>query len=239
MPERTHTVIDSDRARLIAQYRHEEKQLHDAESRLAAERRFSVPGDGTGTKIDPLAQYGNKLTHQEFEAKLLPLLPSNVRIEDNPNDPAKLRWVYQIVKDPITGRTDRLYVKAYYKGVLPERSIMHYKTELRPVTGLYKGSRKETGGIILSRKDMPAMEKVAADNPAGYTFRPKDPDAIRPGWVKETDYGTEAIPGWRTVLLYLMAHKILTKTQVENVFGVDNTPEWQGHTGGAKVSTLW
>lgn len=232
MPKSTH-VIDSEKAALIAEYREIEKNVNDHEKQIERER-YLVLKDGTaGTRVDPLHQWGRQMSHTELESKILPYLPSSFGFDDHPGK-ANTRWLYQIVNG------ERVYITAYGKGFIPERSIHWSKDVIRPVSGLYKKRLREVGGVTLSGRDMPSLEKVRnSDAPGGFEYKAKDENALMPGWRRDFEVGPEKIRGWRTVVIYLKNAGVLSPEIAEQLFGADDTPEWAGHIGKAKVSTPW
>lgn len=234
-------VNDTERQAKVAGYAEQDKQASEAEARLAADRHLVLKEGVTGTKVDPLPQFGRTYTHVEFELKLLPLLPARFHIADHPSNPA-MRWIWEEVRGA-DGQTSRLYVTAYYRGVVPEKSIFYAKENIRPVSGIYRDSLKGARGqrASISSRDMPKM--VHKDNPdsiIGYDLVPESGNqADLPGWTKDIEMGSEKIRGWRTILIYLIANGAISLTQAENTFGPADTPEWAGHTGKAPVSTKW
>lgn len=232
MPTSAH-VIDSERADLIAEYRKIEQEINSHEDQLKAERYLDLSGGTTGTRVDPLKQWGRQMSHTELEKKIAPYLGSQFFCADHPTKP-DTRWIYQLIGN------DRVYVTAYNKGFLPEQSIHYVKEVIRPISGLFRKRLKEVGGVALSGRDTPELKKVAnSEAPGGFVYEPKDPNALMPGWRKDYQLGPERIRGWRTVVIYLKNAGVLNTQTAETIFGAQDTPEWQGHMGKAKVTTPW
>ncbi len=207
-----------------------EQEKRDEQNRKNLEREKSLKIDNVvGSRVDPMAQYGRYMQYEDFEKKLLPLLPERFHIIDHPNRPG-MRWLYEDILNPETHQAERLHITAYCKGPLPEKSIHYAKNEIRPV--------RNAGPI--SAKDMPKMKRIPAPHlPGGYDFVPVDETAVLPGWEKDTDLGAEHVRGWRTNLLKLISNGAITVTQAERVFGAGDSPEWAGHVGKTRVTTPW
>jgi hypothetical protein len=107
----------------------------------------------------------------------------------------------------------------YERGWTPEHSIMMLvEKEIADVDVL---SRRKS----ISRADLPKSEYIRGE---GFVF---DPTVTRPGFRKIKQVGREVTRGWRTVLIRLLVQGVITLTDVERVFGSDNTPNWAMHTG--------
>lgn len=176
-------------------------------------------------------QQGRSMTHEDFEAKLIKLLPQ-MRFVPHPKNPTKR--VYYIVEP--TGVLSQFCIAE--AGRVPENSIMDrvYEDVLSPET--YRPD------YVLSRKDLPKSEIVPHKfNPdgtlaeLGYVDFGKD--TLMPGFERKIVAYSEVVRGWRTVLALLIFAGLLTVSDVEREFGVQDKPSWAGVTGRRSKATPW
>lgn len=165
-------------------------------------------------------QIGQKMFASELELRLKKLSP-NLLFEVNPFNATK-KALYHVRRGE-----GKVFICAYENGVMPEHSIMKVKEEL--VRDLSVG----VPGAPLNRKDLPKHEFVPGN---GFVFD----DTVAPlGFKKVLIPWGEYIRGWRTVTIRLVEQKIVTPTQVENIFGADNRPEWARHMGHKDIQLPW
>ncbi len=175
-----------------------------------------------GSKGDLEAQLGRSLDANIFEQKLQTILPSNVVIFHNPEN-SNSRGILQL--------NPKRLIAAYKGGLMPEFSQMRVVEEDVFVGG---------DGFKFSAKDMPKMEKVDdPTSPVGYSFAPADGQKALPGWERRKKFWNEETRGWRTVLVMLVIHGIISGETAERVFGRPNTAEWKGHLGHGERTTRW
>ena len=170
-------------------------------------------------------QLGRSFTPLELDARLKKLNP-NLLSEVHPHKSDK-RCLYWLT------RQGKKYITTYENGFIPEHSIWAYKEEEVPDTDFMRS--KEVGGYIvnhINKKDIPKSE-YSADK--GLTFE----DNVNPGYTKVSIPYMEAKRGWRTVLTYIVKEFIATPTEVESIFGSDDSAGWARNMGKSKVVNLW
>jgi hypothetical protein len=160
-------------------------------------------------------QLGQKMFSTDLEKRLKKLNPDLI-FEDNPYNPTK-KALYVARRG-----AGKVYVCAYERGIMPERSVMRVKEE---VTRDYSVQK-------LDRKDLPKHEVTAN----GIKF---EDDALLPGFKKTLIPYGEAIRGWRTVAVKIVEQKLNTPAEIENIFGRDDTANWANHMGHQRIALPW
>jgi hypothetical protein len=161
-------------------------------------------------------QQGRPLLHTEFENRLKKLLP-DVFFLDHPTN-LKVKGAYT------EHDGQRFYIGAYFKGLMPERSVMKLKEEI-------VWDRSTTH---IDRKNVPEQTFIP-----GIGLVKKDPNALTPGTeLVQIPWGIHH-PGWRRILVKICNAGLATPSQIEAVFGSDETPEWAGHLGKRAHTTPW
>ncbi len=174
-------------------------------------------------------QLGSRLTEPQFFQKLKKL-NGNFKIETSPTNSSK-KYLYFFLAE------DRIFITAF--DVLPgnfiaERSIMSAKEEEVPDLDFVK--TREVNGVAVSHIDKADIPKSEWDADKGeLVFEGNQ----TPGFKKENVVYTEAYRGWRTVLAYIVKWGICTPSEVERVFGIDNTPQWKRNMGKGAVAELF
>ncbi len=169
-------------------------------------------------------QIGHSFTPLELDSRLKKLNPNLVsEVHPHKSDKRCLYWLT---------REGKKYVTTYENGFIPEHSIWAYKEEEVPDTDFMK--TKEVGGYLVNhidKKDIPESEF----KDGSLTFKGN----INPGYTKVNIPYMEAKRGWRTVLTYIVKQFIATPTEVENIFGTDDSAGWARNMGKSKVVNLW
>jgi hypothetical protein len=172
------------------------------------------------------ARFGRAMSASELENKLAKLNP-------------KLRFLYPdlslnpskkvlAIEHP-DGSLEKLF--PYESGIMPERSIMSRKVLDVPDSRLI--GKTSTGAMFhIDRRDLPPHEITRT----GVEF---DPSVPLPGFRRVSVPWREEVRGWRTVLLRLIAMRLISPEGAERVFGSDNTPEWKGSTGKGRKERPW
>lgn len=169
---------------------------------------------------NPEKQLGRSLSTEKFEALLTKVSPK-FRFEHLPLNMTKKALFY------LRG-ADKYYICSYENGLLPEHSVLRRAEEM--VRDFSVGG---TDSKPIQRADLPKHEFVPGE---GFVW---DPAQVQPGFQKiEIPWG-ELYRGWRTVLLKIVQTRIATPTQVEAVFGADDSAAWSTHTGKQKHELPW
>ncbi len=191
-----------------------EKQRHEALQYVADQTKYAVYlNDATDNPSIWERQLGHPYTSVDFEARLRKLNP-NLIFEHHPYKPDK-KCLYHV------NRLGKHFICAYENGYAPEHSVMRTRTE-----------EVWTGQTHIIKKDLPKGEFVPGK---GFIWDSR----VTPGFKEvEVPWG-EAIRGWRTVLIKLVGNLIVTVSEVERVFGADDTAEWKKHTGKGVTSIPW
>ena len=199
-----------------------ERKIEDVKGWLAEQTQTSMY---IGTDQDPTnaqRQIGRQMSSNEFEGKLRRLVGPNILFEVNGKN-RNMKAIYRRLPD---GKKE--YICSYHNGFMPEHSIMARSEEEVP-EDLSRLDPSSAGH--LKRKDLPKAEW----NGTKWVFD----GGVTPGLKRVPIVWREHNRGWRTVLLRLVAAKIITPVQAEATFGSDNRPEWAGHIGKQKVITPW
>lgn len=178
-----------------------------------------------GSDNDPTnaqRQIGRQMSSNELEGKLHRLVGPNILFVHNEKN-RNMKAVYRRVPDG-----EKEYICSYHNGFMPEHSIMAQSEEEVP-EDMARIDPDSSGHI--KRTDLPKAEWDGKK----WVFQ----GGGTPGLKKEKIVWHERSRGWRTVLLRLVAAKIITPVQAEATFGADNRPEWAGHIGKQKVTTPW
>lgn len=157
-------------------------------------------------------QLGKSMTSEAFEKKLR-RLSRKLLPEPHPHKADK-RCLY------LVDSRGKQFLCAYESGFMPEHSIMKVKKE-----------EVWTGQTHINKKDLPKYDLT----PEGIVWH----SGVTPGFQHIDLPWGELKRGWRTVLLKIIGNFIATPTEVEKIFGVDNTREWKGHTRKGEVTTPW
>jgi len=172
-------------------------------------------------------QLGRPLSPHQLESKLSKIC-HNLHFITHPNNPTK-KVVYHLKPD---GKKE--FICAYENRYMPEHSVM------RVIVHEYPDPDFIATGKAIERSELPAYEKVEdVTSPFGYGYE-FDPKARRPGMLYiEKGHGEET-RGWRTVLLRLIQHNLITVDAAEREFSTDNRAEWAKSTGKRKdAPTVW
>ncbi len=159
-------------------------------------------------------QLGNSLTPEQFAAKLSKLNP-NLKITHHPKNPSKL-WLFY------GDGENRVFISAFENVVIPEHSIFSVKEEEVPDLDIMR--KKNIGGVMVNHIDKRDLMKSGS---------------AAPGFKKVKVPWNEARRGWRTVLCKVLDAGYCTPSQVEIVFGADNTPQWKRRMGKGNATELW
>lgn len=177
-------------------------------------KRFVVVEDSDTVNPTNLGQQlGRPMTSAELELRLGKLLPPSIRFVHNP-------WIHDkraVVRVKPEGGFDTIC--PYESGFMPEHEVLKANVE-------WVRDRHQTH---LDRKDLPKYEIVPG---AGVVW---DSGAVRPGWKKVVRLGHTLKRGWRTVLIRLVQAGLLTPTQVEREFGVDDRVQWANAMGKRSI----
>lgn len=171
-------------------------------------------------------QWGQKMSAALFETKLKRLDPT-FRCEVNPYNPTKKALYHPFFENGLG------LVCAYENDVMPEHSIREVRVE-----HVRDFSVGETNENPLCRADLPKYEVVPDDSPLGQKIV-FDPTATPLGMRKVYTQGREILRGWRTILIRIVEKGLATPTQVENIFGSDNRPQWAHHMGKQALELPW
>ena len=163
-------------------------------------------------------QVGKSLTHQQLEDKLRRVLPLNIKAVDvipldKPLSPTHRKFVRELPD----GTQENIVV--YERGLMPEHSVFNIKTEI---------VRDPTVKHV-DRKDLPKWEIVPGQ---GVVF---DETVVKPGWKKVVRQWSEQKRGWRTVLIRLIQHRLLSLYDAERLFGSDERATWAANTGKQNI----
>lgn len=170
-------------------------------------------------------QIGQSFTSLEFDARLKKLNPALLtEVHPHKSDKRCLYWVTRLGKKFIT---------TFENGYIPEHSIWAAKDEEVPDTNFLR--QKEVGGYLfnhIDKKDIPKSEFVPGK---GLVFE----GSVQPGYKVVSIPYMEAKRGWRIVLCYVVKELISTPTEVESIFGIDDSAIWARNLGKRKVVELW
>lgn len=196
-------------------YARAEEQLHNSQQYIKTqiENAIYLNSDVNNPCLVE-KQLGNSFTPEQFAVKLKKLNPS-LKVEVHPKNPSKL-CVYYITP------TTKEYITTCENILIPEHSIMSVKEEEVPDTDYVK--KRNVGGITVNhidKRDFPERGNCA------------------PGFKKVQIPWNEARRGWRTVLWKIVAQGYVSPSDVEIVFGSDNTPQWKRQMGKGNVTELW
>lgn len=170
-------------------------------------------------------QIGRSFTPLEFDSRLKKLNPNLVsEIHPHKSDKRCLYWLT---------RQGKKYVTTYENGFIPEHSIWAYKDEEVPDTDFMK--TKTVGGYMVNHIDKKDIPNSTYSEEGGLTFSGN----VNPGYTKVAIPYMEAKRGWRTVLTYVVKEFIATPTEVESIFGADDSAGWARNMGKSKVVNLW
>lgn len=183
--------------------------------------------DPATSPLNSARKLGRTMTAQQLETKLSKLNP-------------KLRFRYvgvtntkkAVCIERQDGTLEELML--YPATILPERSMWKGKEEIYP-------DPQQNHVEKLNQDDMEWVPLPGYESryPKWGTWRMKDPTKLKPGWLRKLVPTGEAVRGWRTVLVKLIACGALTPEQVERNFGSDDTPEWKQHTGKGPQVRPW
>ena len=153
---------------------------------------------------------GRTMTHEELERKIKKLVPA-MQFVSGPGT-----QILNTKKMILLGPDGQERWSCIYNiGVIPERSICARMQ--KDVLDLSK--------VVYSRADLPKYEFVPGE---GYVWDPTTPAM---GFKRVDIPHREIKRGWRTILLRMIVEDVLPLAAIERVFGSDNTPNWQQHTG--------
>ncbi len=193
-----------------------EKHLYDSRAYIKQQLENAVYLNSNNTNPCLVEkQLGNSLTPEQFGAKLKKLNPS-LKIETHPTNPSKICIYYN-------NGTTREYITVCENILIPEHSIMCVKEEEVPDTDIMR--KRTIGGVTVNHIDK--RDLVSQNN------------GCAPGFKKVKIPWSEARRGWRTVLCKIIDHGYVTPTDVEIVFGSDNTPQWKRQMGKGNPTELW
>ena len=202
-----HLRTNSEQIAKIAKGDRIEKQKQDLLRYIKQEESHMVFLDDSNplNPTNDLKQLGQPFTSLDFERRLKTILPSSCIFINNP-------WrsgFRAVVRVTPTGQET---VVPYESGFLPEHSVMQLVEKEVPDTEVVARNRS------ISRADLPKSEW----NGKEFTFD----EGIRPGYKKIKQLGRELKRGWRTVLIKCLLAKVVTLSDVERVFGTDDSPTW-------------
>jgi hypothetical protein len=207
-------IHTEDTAKKTAPFEKREKYREQLQQWIARETQYAMYlEDETAGYADPEKRLGKPLTTEKLEEKLKKVNPNLVFEFNQFNSSKKAAY--------LVDRRGKRFICAYENMVMPERSIMRVNVKEVPEDVTH-----------IDRKDLGPVELVP-----GRGFVPKS--GSNPYIRKVREPFGEAIRGWRTVLIKLVGEGAATPTQIESVFGPDNTKEWQSHLGKAKVVLPW
>ena len=167
---------------------------------------------------DEKQQAGTPLSPKELEIKLLRLCPA-LHFKFHPNNKTKKALYHKKPDNTLE------FICAYENRVMPEHSVM------RVVEHEYPDPEVFTKGRTIQRDELPAFEVVVdSKSPIGYSYE-FDPTARRPGMIYVNKGFGEQTRGWRTVLLRLIQHNLITVNAAEKEFRSDNRAEWAKWSG--------
>lgn len=167
-------------------------------------------------------QFGQKMMATELEKKLKKV-NQNLVFEVIPENPGHKRL------SELRRGEGKVFICTYPNGLIPEHSFMRVKEEVVQDMNFYNSA---TNSFHLDRKDLPKHEFVPGD---GFKWDSEVPLGFKKVLVPWGEY----LRGWRTVLIRLVENGSATPTQVENIFGADNRPEWSAHMGKQKIQLPW
>lgn len=164
-------------------------------------------------------QKGQELTTEKFEQKLLKIFPT-ARFATFPRNTAK-RCVYRILPD---GTAE--FLCAYENGRMTEHSVLLVKEE-----DILDINPTKTDAVThIDRKDLPRSEWDGTQ----WQFDKSKP---LPGQKRVRTAAREVSRGWRTVLLKLLEHRVISMSAAEREFGSPNDRKW-AFFGGKHASLV-
>jgi hypothetical protein len=197
--------------------------------------RARIMEDGDLAPNNPARQLGRCLTPAEFEAQIVaPLGVPNLLFEVHPTNRNR-RCMYQI-RDG-----EKHLICVYENNPMPEMSI---------VTGVIKWVPDPAyvgeGGRPVERADLPASVRPVTVEQASILIakggvqhlsdelnkRIADVEPTHLGMLKIMTPGAEKIRGWRTVLVYMMQHGLVSPEQIRNVVADLDRASWAGYMNG-------
>jgi hypothetical protein len=231
-------IVDSiKRAEQIA-FKHYESEQERYSAWLNEHSQLCRYNDDPATSpLEAGNKIGKPMLHVELERRLAKLNP-RLHFQWGPlNDHHKLMCV-------VLPNGQLLQLFTYPTGAIPERSIFRKCEEwvtdpdYVPSPGDVDRADWEwvpaegcTSGFI--------PDHTHPEAPLYGKWARKDDNSGRAGWKKLTHAWGEHRRGWRTVLVSLVAKKLLTVQQAEDEFLADNTPEWARHTGKKDIFRPW
>lgn len=214
----THFVKDEKSKAVIAAGEATDEHIQGIQDEIALKRVCEVKSfDNSPTNFH--RQWGAALATVEFEKKLVPILPSFVKLLEDPRV-ATLRHAYLVKPDG-----EKEHLLAYPAPMIPENTVCYTVYEDIPdltVRHIQRGDcppatfNKETGtwDFDTSTQPLAGMRRVALM------------DRI-------------ALKGWRQVLVQLVWYGVITPHQAETTFGASDRAEWGHKMGKIHAPTSW